>query len=84
MPSYRDALPEEDRWALSYYVLALSAYKDPLTLRAAGDRGRGSRGAQRSRARSGHAGDRLRSGRRRGRGGGGGTLIGATVVAEGE
>ena len=31
MPSYRDALPEEDRWALSYYVLALSAYKDPLT-----------------------------------------------------
>ena len=32
MPSYRDALPEEDRWALSYYVLALSAYKDPLTL----------------------------------------------------
>ncbi|TJW06803.1 MAG: c-type cytochrome [Mesorhizobium sp.] len=30
MPSYRDALPEEDRWALSYYVLALSAYKDPL------------------------------------------------------
>jgi cytochrome c oxidase cbb3-type subunit I/II len=32
MPSYRDALPEQDRWALSYYVLALSAYKDPLTL----------------------------------------------------
>ncbi|BCH22788.1 cbb3-type cytochrome c oxidase subunit II [Mesorhizobium sp. L-8-3] len=32
MPSYRDALPEEDRWALSYYVLSLSAYKDPLTL----------------------------------------------------
>jgi cytochrome c oxidase cbb3-type subunit I/II len=31
MPSYRDALPEKDRWALSYYVLALSAYKDPLT-----------------------------------------------------
>ncbi|UVC19206.1 cbb3-type cytochrome c oxidase subunit II [Mesorhizobium onobrychidis] len=30
MPSYRDSLPEEDRWALSYYVLALSAYKDPL------------------------------------------------------
>ena len=25
-------MPEEDRWALSYYVLALSAYKDPLTL----------------------------------------------------
>ena len=31
MPSYRDSLPEEDRWALSYYVLSLSAYKDPLT-----------------------------------------------------
>jgi len=31
MPSYGRALPEEDRWALSYYVLALSAYTDPLT-----------------------------------------------------
>jgi cytochrome c oxidase cbb3-type subunit I/II len=31
MPSSRDALPDEDRWALSYYILALSAYKDPLT-----------------------------------------------------
>jgi cytochrome c oxidase cbb3-type subunit I/II len=31
MPSYRDSLSEDDRWALSYYVLALSAYKDPLT-----------------------------------------------------
>ncbi|MGY3617040.1 cbb3-type cytochrome c oxidase subunit II [Bradyrhizobium sp. USDA 10063] len=31
MPSYRDPLSEEDRWALSYYVLALSAYKDALT-----------------------------------------------------
>ncbi len=31
MPSYADSLPEEDRWALSYYVLALSAFKDPLT-----------------------------------------------------
>ena len=31
MPSYRDPLSEQDRWALSYYVLALSAYKDPLT-----------------------------------------------------
>ncbi|MGH8512666.1 MAG: cbb3-type cytochrome c oxidase subunit II [Gammaproteobacteria bacterium] len=31
MPSYRDSFPDEDRWALSYYVLALSAYKDPLT-----------------------------------------------------
>jgi len=32
MPSYRDSLPEEDRWALAYYILSLSAYKDPLTL----------------------------------------------------
>ena len=31
MPSYHDAFPDEDRWALAYYVLALSAYKDPLT-----------------------------------------------------
>jgi len=31
MPSYSDSLPEEDRWALSYHVLALSAFKDPLT-----------------------------------------------------
>ena len=31
MPSYRDAFPDEDRWALAYYVLSLSAYKDPLT-----------------------------------------------------
>lgn len=31
MPSYSDSLSEEDRWALSYYVLALSAFKDPLT-----------------------------------------------------
>lgn len=31
MPSYGDSLPEEDRWALAYYVLALSAFKDPLT-----------------------------------------------------
>ena len=31
MPSYRDSLPEADRWALSYYVLSLSAFKDPLT-----------------------------------------------------
>ena len=30
MPSYRDAFPDADRWALSYYVLALSAFKDPL------------------------------------------------------
>jgi len=31
MPSYRDSLVEEDRWALAYYVLSLSAFKDPLT-----------------------------------------------------
>ena len=31
MPSYRDAFPDEDRWALAYYVLSLSAYTDPLT-----------------------------------------------------
>lgn len=31
MPSYADSLPEEDRWALAYHVLALSAFKDPLT-----------------------------------------------------
>jgi cytochrome c oxidase cbb3-type subunit I/II len=31
MPSFRDSLPEADRWALAYFVLALSAYKDPLT-----------------------------------------------------
>jgi cytochrome c oxidase cbb3-type subunit I/II len=31
MPSYRDSFPDEDRWALAYYILALSAYKDPLT-----------------------------------------------------
>lgn len=31
MPSFADAFPEEeDRWALAYYVLALSAYVDPL------------------------------------------------------
>jgi cytochrome c oxidase cbb3-type subunit I/II len=31
MPSYRDSFSDEDRWALSYYILALSAYTDPLT-----------------------------------------------------
>jgi cytochrome c oxidase cbb3-type subunit 2 len=31
MPSYQQSLPEEDRWALAYFVLALSAFKDPLT-----------------------------------------------------
>jgi cytochrome c oxidase cbb3-type subunit 2 len=31
MPNYRDSLPDEDRWALAYYVVSLSAFKDPLT-----------------------------------------------------
>ena len=31
MPSYRDSISEDDRWALAYYILALSAFKDPLT-----------------------------------------------------
>ena len=31
MPSFSDSLPEADRWALAYYVLSLSAFKDPLT-----------------------------------------------------
>jgi cytochrome c oxidase cbb3-type subunit 2 len=31
MPSFRDSFPEADRWALSYYVLSLSAFADPLT-----------------------------------------------------
>ncbi len=48
MPSYRDSLPEEDRWALAYYVLALSAYKDPLTGQPLAIAGHGSRGTQRS------------------------------------
>jgi cytochrome c oxidase cbb3-type subunit 2 len=30
MPSYRDAFPEPDRWALSYYILSLSAFTDPI------------------------------------------------------
>jgi cytochrome c oxidase cbb3-type subunit I/II len=31
MPSFADALPAEDRWALAYHVLSLSAWGDPLT-----------------------------------------------------
>jgi cytochrome c oxidase cbb3-type subunit 2 len=31
MPSFSATLPEADRWALSYYVLSLSAFTDPLT-----------------------------------------------------
>ena len=32
MPSFVSTLPDEaDRWALSYYILSFSAFKDPLT-----------------------------------------------------
>ena len=31
MPSFRDSFSDEDRWASAYYVLSLSAFKDPLT-----------------------------------------------------
>jgi cytochrome c oxidase cbb3-type subunit I/II len=31
MPTFKDSFPDADRWALSYYVLSLSAFKDPLT-----------------------------------------------------
>ena len=31
MPSFGDSLSEEERWAVSYFVLSLSAWKDPLT-----------------------------------------------------
>jgi cytochrome c oxidase cbb3-type subunit I/II len=31
MPSYMASLPDADRWALAYYILSLSAYKDPLS-----------------------------------------------------
>ena len=31
MPSFGDTVSADDRWALAYYVLALSAFKDPLT-----------------------------------------------------
>jgi cytochrome c oxidase cbb3-type subunit I/II len=30
MPSYGDAFPDADRWALAYYILSLSAFTDPL------------------------------------------------------
>ena len=81
MPSYRDALPEEDRWALSYYVLSLSAYKDPLTREplAVAD---ADRAALNDLAlASGHSGYRLCSGRRRSRGTAGKHLDRRGVVA---
>jgi len=31
MPSFADSLPDEERWAVAYYVLSLSAWTDPLT-----------------------------------------------------
>jgi len=31
MPSFADSMSEEDRWAISYYVLSLSAWKKPPT-----------------------------------------------------
>ncbi len=31
MPSYRDSVPEADRWALAYYILSFSAFTDALT-----------------------------------------------------
>lgn len=31
MPSYVDSLDDEDRWALAWYVLSLSAFRDPVT-----------------------------------------------------
>lgn len=32
MPPFEDVIPEPDRWALAYYVLSLSAFKDPVNL----------------------------------------------------
>lgn len=31
MPAFKNAFPDEDRWALAYFILSLSAYTDPLT-----------------------------------------------------
>jgi cytochrome c oxidase cbb3-type subunit 2 len=31
MPSFADSMKEDERWAISYYVLAFSAFNDPLT-----------------------------------------------------
>jgi cytochrome c oxidase cbb3-type subunit 2 len=31
MPSFADSMNDDERWAISYYVLSLSAWKDPLT-----------------------------------------------------
>ena len=31
MPSFADSMTEEERWAISFFVLSLSAFRDPLT-----------------------------------------------------
>jgi cytochrome c oxidase cbb3-type subunit 2 len=31
MPSFADSMTDEERWAISFYVLSLSAWTDPLT-----------------------------------------------------
>ena len=31
MPAFKPALPDQDRWALAYFILSLSAFKDPLS-----------------------------------------------------
>jgi cytochrome c oxidase cbb3-type subunit 2 len=31
MPSFSDSMKDEERWAISYYVLSFSAFNDPLT-----------------------------------------------------
>jgi len=31
MPSFADAMTDDERWAVSYYVLSLQAFRDPLT-----------------------------------------------------
>jgi cytochrome c oxidase cbb3-type subunit 2 len=31
MPSFADSMKEDERWAISYFVLSLSAFVDPLT-----------------------------------------------------
>jgi cytochrome c oxidase cbb3-type subunit 2 len=31
MPSFADAMKDDERWAISYYVLSFSAFNDPLT-----------------------------------------------------
>ena len=31
MPSFAESMKEDERWAISYFVLSLSAFVDPLT-----------------------------------------------------